>query len=386
MAKPNELQSVFDLPPVSFIEDDTLEAMTQRMIANYEQKYQEVTGQTKSLAPADPIRILIYAIALDLYQAEQYVDRAGKQDLLKYSYGEFLDNLAGNRGVIRQQPSPATTTLRFSLSGAKEYTVGIPAGTRVTNGNGVYFATSEYGEIPAGKLATEIPATCTEKGLEGNGFMAGQINVLVDKVAYIDKVENTATTGGGHDLESDTSLAERTFLAPSRYSVAGPEDAYIYWVKTYNTDIGSIKPVSPEPCQVVIYILMEDGSIPSHGTISSLQAFLQDENIRPLTDQVTVKAPTIRNFQVDLEYHINQSDAANAATIQQEVTAAVDAYIKWQTTQIGRDINPSELIRRVMAAGAKRVTVTAPTFTTVTSIDVPQCTGKQIRYGGLEDD
>ena len=110
------LRSVFDLPDVSFIDGDRLDAMMQRLVTNYEQKYKEVTGKTVSLGAADPARIQLYAIALDLYQIEQYVDRAGKQDLLKYSYGEFLDNLAGNRRVIRQRPAAARTTIRFTLS------------------------------------------------------------------------------------------------------------------------------------------------------------------------------------------------------------------------------------------------------------------------------
>ena len=156
---PDTLQSVFDLPEVSFIDNDTVDAMMNRMVSNFEKKYKEVTGKSRSLAPADPMRILIYSVALDLYQLEMYTDRAGKQDLLKYSYGEFLDNLGGNRGIIRQQPKAATTTIRFTLSEPRGYAIGIPAGTRVTNGDGVYFATSEYGEVDAGKESVDIRAT-----------------------------------------------------------------------------------------------------------------------------------------------------------------------------------------------------------------------------------
>lgn len=386
------LQSVFDLPDVSFTDNDTLKAMQTRLIANYEARYKDLTGKEISLAPADPMRILLYAVALDLYQIEQYVERAGKQDLLKYSYGDFLDHLAAGRGVTRQQAAAATVTLRFTLSEAKSYAVGIPAGTRVTNGDGVYFQTLEYGEVPIGDLTVDIEAECTEVGVAGNDLTAGQLNILVDPVAYVASVANTDTSSGGTDLETDESLAERVFLAPSSYSVAGPDDAYIYWTKTYNTDIGSVKPTSPDPCEVVIYILMKDGSIPAAGVVSGLQAFLQDGNIRPLTDQVTVATPTVKNFSISLTYYINRSDSAQAATIQSEVAKAVNDYVTWQTTEIGKDINPSELIKRVVAAGAKRVTVTAPVFTTVAETEVAQVTKVNgepditITYGGLEDD
>lgn len=114
----NLLKSVYDLPDISFIENDSLDAMMQRLVSNYEKRYKEVTGKTVSLGAADPVRVQLYAIALDLYQIEQYVDRAGKQDLLKYSYGGFLDNLAGTRGShpARGQPGPDHPALH-SLGG-----------------------------------------------------------------------------------------------------------------------------------------------------------------------------------------------------------------------------------------------------------------------------
>ena len=70
------LKSVFDLPDVSFIGNDTLEAMMQRLVTNYEKRYEEITGTAISLAAGDPIRVLLYAAALDLFQTEEYGDRA----------------------------------------------------------------------------------------------------------------------------------------------------------------------------------------------------------------------------------------------------------------------------------------------------------------------
>ena len=387
------LQSVFELPDVSFTDNDTLKAMQTRIIANYEARYKELTGKEISLAPADPMRILIYALTLDLYQIEQYVERAGKQDLLKYSYGDYLDNLAAGRGVTRQQAAAATVTIRFTLSEVKTYAVGIPAGTRITNGDGVYFQTLEYDEVPVGSLTVDIEAECLETGETGNNLTAGQLNVLVDPVAYVATVSNIDTSSGGTDLETDESLAERVFLAPSSYSVAGPDDAYIYWAKTYNNNIGSVMPTSPNPCEVKIYILMKDGTIPNSGVVNSLQEYLQDSNIRPLTDQVTVAVPTAQTFTVNLTYYINRSDSKKAASIQTAVAEAVNEYIEWQTTEIGKDINPSELIKRVIIAGAKRVTITSPIFTTVGDTSVAQIALNDsgnpdvtVTYGGLEDD
>ena len=381
------LKSVFDLPDVSFIENDTLDAMMQRLVANYERRYKEVTGQTVSLGAADPVRVQLYAIALDLFQIEQYVDRAGKQDLLKYSYGEFLDNLAGNRRVTRQQATAARTTIRFTLSAVRDYAIGIPAGTRATNGDGVYFLTEEYAEAPAGAGFVDVDAICTKVGIEGNNFLKGQINVLVDPLPYVESVENITDTSGGTDLEDDTSLAERTYLAPSGYSTAGPQDAYTYWAKTYNTDIGSVRPVSIQAAgKATIYILMRDGKLPGDEVIEGLQEFLRNEEIRPMTDLVTVSAPTVKTYNLELTYYIGRSNKAQATAIQSRVTEAIAAYNRWQTTEIGRDINPSELIRRIREAGAKRPIITSPVYTAVGDTEVAQVGTVNVSYGGLEDD
>ena len=380
------LQSVFDLPDVSFTDNDTMDAMVTRMIKNYEARYEEVTGMPIVLYPSHPMRIMIYILAAELFQVEQYVERAGKQDLLKYSYGEFLDNLAANRGVTRKQASAATVTVRFTLSEPRAYAIGVPAGTRATNGNSVYFQTTEYAEIPAGASYADIEMQCTEVGVAGNEIAAGDIDILVDPIPYVSSIQSTVESSGGTETEDDESLAERVFLAPSSFSVAGSKDAYIYWAKIYNTGIGSVMVSSPEPCEVKIYVLMADGSIPSAGIVSGLEAFLSSDTIRPLTDQVEVLTPSTQSFDVSLTYYINRSDSSKAATIQDAVDAAVTDYILWQTTEIGRDINPSELIRRVMAAGAKRVVVSSPVFATVPAAKVAQLGTKTVTYGGLEDD
>lgn len=380
------LKSVYDLPDVSFINNDSLSSMMERLVNNYEKRYEEITGKTISLGAADPMRIALYAVALDLYQTEQYVDRAGKQDLLKYSYGEFLDNLAGNRGVTRTQPSAAMTTVRFTLSEIREYAIAIPAGTKVTNGGGVYFQTKEYAEVTAGSKYADVDAVCTENGIKGNNLLPGQINVLVNPLPYVESIANLTISEGGAELESDESLAERTYLAPSSYSVAGPDDAYVYWARTYNANIGSVKPTSPIPGEAVIYILMRDGSMPGIEMLNGLEQYLAQNKIRPMTDLVTVKAPTAVGFDLELTYYINQSDLPSAITIQQEAEKAITEYIEWQTTVIGRDINPDELLERIKAAGIKRAKIVSPNFTIVGDEAVAQLTSKTVTYGGLEDD
>lgn len=374
-----------NLPEVSFIDNITLDEIQEQMESDYQEKYESLTGKACTLRRADPATLILYACSIQIFQALLFVDRAGKQDLLKYSYGEFLDNLAAIRGITRMDALPAVTTVRFTLSETVPEVVAIPEGTTVTNGE-IYFQTDEYAEIAAGNTSIDIPCTCQTDGSIGNGIPVGEIKTLVDTLPYVKTVENIEVTSGGADIENDENLAERIYLAPSGYSVAGPDDAYKYFTMAYNQEIADVMVTSPDPAEVEIRFLMENGEIPTSTVMSGLEEYLQDNKIRPLTDHVTVLAPEQQRFDIALTYYINRSDQAKANTIQAAVQAAVEEYIKWQTYTIGRDINPSELTKRIIEAGAKRVEITAPIFTTVEPDTVARIGQKTVTYGGLEND
>lgn len=382
-----DFSAVKNAPDISFIDNKTIEDVRDEMVADYEEYMTKATGQTVTLPRSSPHRGILYATGLQVYQAFQYIDRAGKQSLLKYSYSDFLDNLGLLKGVTRSPATAAVTTLRFTISAVRQVATAIPKGTRVSAGGSVYFATDEYAEIPAGGSTVDVPATCTDAGTEGNDLAAGDLTTMVDPLPYVASVTNTTATEGGADVESDDDLAERIFLAPGAYSTAGPEDGYLFHAKQFNPSIGDVVATSNQAAGTVdIVFIMADGKTPGTEMINGLKEYLSGRTRRPMTDLVNVSAPAEVTYTVDLTYYINRSDSARAVAIQEAVQTAVADYLTWQRT-IGRDINPSKLVALVMAAGAKRVTVTAPTYTTVDAIKVSALSGTPaISYGGLEDD
>lgn len=384
---PDEMNAIKSLPDISFIDNKDIDQVRQEMVADYESFISEATGQTVTLERSSVHRMELYAAAAQIYQAMQYIDRQGKQSILKYSYSDFLDNLAIFKGVTRNPATPATTTLRFTLSAERDTATGIPQGTRVSTAGAIYFATDVYAEIPAGSTTVDVPATCTVAGTDGNGFAAGELATIVDPIPYVASVTNTTATEGGAEIESDDDLAERVFLAPGAYSTAGPEDGYLYHAKAYSAAIGDVVATSNQAAGTVdIVFIMADGSTPGEEMIEGLEGYLQGKTIRPMTDLVRVAAPQEVTYTINLTYYINRSDSAKAVTIQAAVAQAVADYQTWQRG-IGRDINPSQLVRMVMDAGAKRVTVTAPTYTAVDATKVSALQGDAvISYGGLEDD
>lgn len=375
-----------NFPDISFIDNCTVEDVMTQMIIDYQEKYKEITGKEVSLAQADPYRLIMYACTVQMYQAMQYADYAGKMGLLKYSRGNYLDNLAPLRGVKRIESTAASTELQFSIKAPISSVVAIPAGTRVTNGSNVYFATDEYAEIPAGELSVTVSATCTTTGASGNGFAAGEFNVLVNTLPYISAVMNTVTTYGGADTEDDESLKDRIFNAPSSYSNAGSAGAYEYHTKTVDPTISNVVVTSPTPGQVDVYFVCDGGRIPEQALIEKVENYLMDSNVRPLTDVVTVQAPKMQEYNVEFTYYIGTSNKVAVATIQANIETAVSVYNAWQTEKIGRDINQYYLIQKVMEAGAKRVEVSSPSFVALDKTTIAKLGTVKMTYGGLEDD
>lgn len=382
-----DISAVKNLPDVSFIDGKTVEDIRGEMVADYEAYMSQATGRPLTLDRASPHRMELYAAAAQIYHALQYIDRAGKRNLLKYSYSDFLDHLAAFKGLTREPAATATTTLRFTLSAERVAATGIPVGTRAAVPDwSVYFETTAYMEIPAGAMTVDVPASCTVTGTVGNNLAVGELSKLVDPIPYMASVSNVTVTAGGAEVESDDRLVERVYLFPGSYSTAGPEESYIYHAKKFNANVGEVRVASDQHAGTIdLYFLMEDGSKPPAEMLTGMGNYLRDKNVRPMTDWVRVAAPEEVEYSIDLTYYINRSDSNRAVAIQGAVAEAVENFKTWQRS-MGRDINPSKLEEMVMAAGAKRVEVTAPVRKIVGVKYVAVLTEQVVQYGGLEDD
>lgn len=383
----NEISKLYNLPDISFVDDISYEKILNEMIADYEKKYQEATGRKVTLRPGDKEHIHLRIEAGQYFQMYQILDNAAKMNLLKYSKGNFLRHLGAFKKTFIQEPKPAVVTARFTLSEIRKDVIYIPQGTRITAGDGVYFATDDYAEVKAGDSFVDVDCTCETVGEVGNEYIVGQIETIVDPVPYVSSVSNITKSDGGTGEESEDSFRERIFLAPSSYSVAGPADAYEYWVKQYNSAaIEDVKIYEPTEAVVDIRILLVGGALPSKTFCSGCLEYLRENPIIPLTGNDLVAAPDVVNYNLKAVYYIARSDLNNIKVIQESIEAAKETYLNWQRTKIGRDINPDALTEFVRAAGGKRVVITSPVFTPIPETSIAMEKTVEFTYGGIEDD
>ena len=350
-------------------------------------QYETLAGRT--LAKGDPVRLFLEARVLVIIQQRALIDYAAKQNLLAYADGDYLDHIGALLEVTRLEASHAMTTLKFTLSEVQPSAVIIPEGTRATPGGGtILFATTESIDIPAGEREAEVTAQCTLSGTQGNGYVAGQIRKLVDPFPFEMTVENITETYGGSDTETDENFRERIQIAPESFSVAGPTGAYEYWARSAHQgiiDVAVLGPPDTEPGNVNIYPLMTDGDLPTQEILDAVYEVCNADDKRPDTDFVHVLSPEPVEFELNVSYWIDRKRATQAAQIQRAVEEAVNAWALWQRSKLGRDLNPSELNHRMVAAGAKRTEIISPEFRVLTASQVAIMTAKTLTLGGLED-
>lgn len=341
------------------------------------------------LYPGDERRIFAEALIMVLVSLYNDLNDTAKQRTLRYARGYALDAIGEMRKAERLSPAPASDTFRFSVSEAQSSNIVIPEGTRITPDGSIYFATDKAGVLQAGSLYVDVKATCTTPGEEYNGIAEGKINVLVDLIPYISSVKNLNGTNGGDNGEpypweddgsGDDRYRERIRLATAAYSVAGPAAAYKYFALSADPDIVDVEIDSPSGNLIDIYALMKGGKIPTAEELTLIRNAFPDD-VRPMTDVVTVKAPTQKEYDISIKYYCRMEDEAQAIQTVEGSGGAIEQFNDWQTAALGRDINPDRLRKLILApedgtTSVERVDVTAPTYQALTKKQAAKFSGK----------
>jgi len=217
-------------------------------------------------------------------------------------------------------------------------------------------------------------------------------------------------------MESDDALRERITLAPASFSVAGPEAAYVFHARSASGDVLDASAISPQPDDiraVVADVLARHGATPA--LAADMQAALaaarwpgevivsvlsrqgdgqadpallaavadnvSADNVRPLTDFVTVQSADIVPFQVRATlwtYAGPDADIVRAAS-----RASLDTYLA-EAKRLDRDITLSGLYAALQVAGIQNVELDEPRATLVIGpTQAAHCTGVELAYGGI---
>ena len=362
---------------------EIIDANSNEMKKDMISKFQELSE--RKLTESSSITLIFGTVAYMIGQREEKYNDDLKQNHLRFARDKRLDlkgEFYGSRGS-RLQEQPAQATFRFYISTVQLFDVVIPKNSRIEYNN-LYFSTNEEYRILKGNLYVDGIATCTIVGIIGNDIPIGQINHMVDLYPFYDKVENITVTNNGSDIESDEGYRERIREIPESFTTAGSKGAYEFWTKTASSKIIDVKASTPSPTKVDVYIWTEDGSV-SVELKDKVNEVLNEEDIRPLTDNVEIKEPIKVHYDIDFDYYIEKENETLVTVIKDNVSKSINDYIKWQKEKIGRDINPDELIKRLKDSGVKRVVMRKPVFRKLEFNEIAINISSLIVYQGVEE-
>lgn len=217
----------------------------------------------------------------------------------------------------------------------------------------------------------------------------------VKAVSEIDTIKKTLTVSdnmayiGGARLKTDT-LSVRAHGAGAAavlgtdYSVDYTDDLLTITTMGALKDASQIDVVIDRTMEgrVKIVPLLEGGAAPSAELKKKILDVVDAADIRPMTDLVTVEAPEMVEYDINLTYWTAPDVETEVVTNMEDSGGAIERFNEWQCESLGRDINP-DMLRRFMLSpdwednlsGAVRVEVTSPQYREIPDTAVAHFSG-----------
>jgi len=185
-------------------------------------------------------------------------------------------------------------------------------------------------------------------------------------------------------MEGNDDFRMRIAAAFEGLSVAGPTGAYEYHAKSADGRVADASAISPSPACVTITVLSREGNgVAAADLLAAVDSALNDEDVRPVADRVTVQSAAIVDYAIDATLYLYPGPEAEPVRAAAEAKLA--AFVTAQA-RLGRDIRRSALYAALHVEGVQRVELAAPAEDVV--LDKTQaayCTGYRIAVGGSDE-
>lgn len=356
----------------NFIDYDA-NSLKKEMVEAASESLRKQGADDWTLYPGDErYQFLLATVYCDMVFAAK-INKSFLNTLIDYATAEALDEVGKMRNCTRKEPGKSTVLLRFTLSDTVTKDSLIPKGTRVTADKKIFFSTKETCTIPAGQFCAEVEAECTVGGTESQKYDVGKINTIIDVtpatgVANLD-VPSGADNGepypydpvnhpDGDDGTGDEIFRSRIKIAFATSSTAGAEFTYKYWAQTVSSNICDVRVLSDSEPNIIDLVILCEGEItcpaikngkynagvlPEHSILDAVVAKCAAEDCRPLGDEVSAIAPETVGYDIEFKYYTAEEDEVLCMETIEGINGAIQQYLEWQDTEIGKHINPDKL-------------------------------------------
>lgn len=340
-------------------------------------KYTKVTADNVLYFATDEETVLragereVSVAATALYGGSEY------NGLLPGSIGTIVDQIAGINGVTNlTETAGGDDGEPYTEEGDDKFRERIRLAVNAFSIAGSakayeYWAKTANANIEDVKaIVPRVPVDETVVLTDGRGVIVGDGIALTTIAVYPHGGLEEAVLGVDYTL--DYSYGKLTIIAIEGGIL---EDAE-------SIDVSGEKDLAGH---VYIYPLMKDGELPSEAECAEILAVVNAADRHPMTDYIHVLPPERVDFGIDITYYVTAADAAAALETIEGAGGAIERYIKLQSGEIGRDINPDDLRRLILspdwsdtAVGAVRLEVNEPEFTALKEYEVGHFVGEVI--------
>lgn len=177
--------------------------------------------------------------------------------------------------------------------------------------------------------------------------------------------------------ETDDSLRRQIQLSFEAYTTAGSEGSYVFHTLRASLQVKDVAVSSPLPGDVMVHVLSTDADgIPSAALLQAVTDTLTSEDVRPLTDRVTILPAEIRFFRVAATLHLYRGPDPDI--VKSAAYSALNAYVS-SVHLLGGEAALSGIYAALHQPGVRFVELSSPTESiTCTDSQAPYCTAVTI--------
>lgn len=330
-----------DNTELHYVTYDPNEIWKEMMIA-----YVEAGGDI--LYPGDEKDILLRSVLADIVQIFAGVDNGLRMQTLRYAVGEYLDVLGEQRSCERIRAAAATATVTITTNATGQSDT-LEAGTAMTADGEVFYLLAEDLPITGYAQTITVEVVADRTGSAGNGLTAGTQMQMRSTHSAINSIIAATDATGGQEKEDDETYRERIRQYGLASISTGPARQYEAAAKAVSSVIVDAKAINLGAGHVGVYLILSSDTGSAALILSVIDA-LNAEDVRPLTDTVSVYKATDIPYTLNVQYISDNSSATSQA-----IADAVTAYQEWQDSTIGLAFNPDRLMAAIYQAGATRV-------------------------------
>lgn len=237
-----------------------------------------------------------------------------------------------------------------------------------------------YRELLLRRRINEGAAACMLSHAEGTDLDNLAANLDTERLTITQETDTSDAV-----MESDEALRLRAQSAFEGMSVAGPSAAYEYFARSASGKVADARATSPAPAEVVIAILSTDGdgtALPE--LLAAVTAAVNDEEVRPLGDRVTVRSADIVDYSIDAELFLYPGPESEP--IINAAMASLRGFLADNDKKIGRDVARSAISASLHVQGVQRVVLRSPsTDLQISDTQAARNIGYTVENGGTDE-